>query len=410
MRSLSTSAFERAAKAVKSLAKEPSNEKKLELYALFKQAQEGKAKGPTPSLFDPIGRAKHNAWCALGEMSKDEAASKYVATITELCGGTLPASSEAASTSSSPLPASRIDSSTITDKKAQMTIENITFPRKAKAVSALSLETIQLSVSPTGVCTMRLNRPARGNAFNMAMWRDYRLAFDAINADSSVKVVILTGSKESFSTGMDLSVFSDFQKLLGKEQCTGRQREGIMNFIGFLQDAVSESEACCVPVLAAVSGQCIGGAVDVITACDLRFCTENATFCIKETDLAMVADIGTLQRLPKIISDQQTRLLAYTGRNFSGQEALALGLVLQCFKDEEAMLAHVYELAEEIATKSPLTIRGLKTTMNYALSNVDTKSGLDQVKMLNCSILISEDLQEAIRATMSKGKPVFTAE
>ena len=92
------------------------------------------------------------------------------------------------------------------------------------------------------------------------------------------------------------------------------------------------------------------------------------------------------------------------------QEALALGLVLQCFKDEEAMLAHVYELAEEIATKSPLTIRGLKTTMNYALSNVDTKSGLDQVKMLNCSILISEDLQEAIRATMSKGKPVFTAE
>ena len=109
------------------------------------------------------------------------------------------------------------------------------------------------------------------------------------------------------------------QDLASQESCEGRKREALANIIHFLQDAVSSTENCKVPVIAAISGNCIGGAVDLITACDLRYCTEDAVFCIKETDLGMVADVGTLQRLPKLIGDQQTRELAYTGRVFNGR-------------------------------------------------------------------------------------------
>ena len=142
--------------------------------------------------------------------------------------------------------------------------------------------------------------------------------FTAAGKDQAVKVVVFTGSEAAFSTGMDLGVFQDMDTLAKSDPCVGRQREALAHIIQYLQDAISGPETCPVPVIAAINGACIGGAVDLITACDLRYCTDDAVFCIKETDLGIVADIGTLQRLPKLIGDMQTRELVYTARTFNG--------------------------------------------------------------------------------------------
>lgn len=244
-------------------------------------------------------------------------------------------------------------------EKSDYSIEKVAYPRRQRNVESLTLETIGIkkSAKNSGVLNMTLNRPSRGNAFNMQMWHEFREAFMTIEGDNSVRVVVLAGNSASFSTGMDLSVFSEMQGMAMSEPCEGRRREALVNFIQFLQDAISSPEICSVPVIAAISGHCIGGAVDLITACDIRYCTDSSSFCIKETDLAMVADIGTLQRLPKIIGDQETRELAYTGRTIGGKEAERLGLVLQSFNTEDLMMEHVEKTAAKIADKSPLTIR-----------------------------------------------------
>ena len=163
-----------------------------------------------------------------------------------------------------------------------------------------------------------------------------------------------------------------------KDPCPGRVRESLVHVIKWLQGAISGPEKCVVPVIAAISGQCIGGAVDLITACDMRYCTDDAVFCIKETDLAMVADIGTLQRLPGLIGDMQCRELTYTGREFSGKEAEKLGLVLKSFSSHADMHAHIADTAAAIAAKSPLTIRGIKSTLLYTRDHT-VEDSLQQV-------------------------------
>ena len=248
--------------------------------------------------------------------------------------------------------------SSVIDKN-DFSVEKVAYPRRQKNIETLMFETIGITKSAknSGVLNVILNRPSRGNAFNMQMWHEFKEAFMTIEGDNSVRVVVLAGNSASFSTGMDLSVFSEMQGMAMSEPCEGRRREALVNFIQFLQDAISSPEICSVPVIAAISGHCIGGAVDLITACDIRYCTDSSSFCIKETDLAMVADIGTLQRLPKIIGDQATRELAYTGRTIGGKEAERLGLVLRSFSTEDLMTEHVEKTAAKIADKSPLTIR-----------------------------------------------------
>lgn len=238
-------------------------------------------------------------------------------------------------------------------------VSDVAYPRRQKTVRSMTLDTIltaELAASP-GVFQFTLNRPSRGNSFNMQMWHELKEAFQAADGDHTVRAIILTGNSASFSTGMDLSVFMEMQRVADSEVCEGRKREALSEFIQFLQDSVNAPEVCSVPVIAAISGYCIGGAVDLVTACDLRYCTDSSTFCIKETDLAMVADIGTLQRLPKLIGDQRCRELAYTGRTIGGAEAERLGLVMTSFATEELMNEHVKATALAIAKKSPLTIR-----------------------------------------------------
>lgn len=167
-----------------------------------------------------------------------------------------------------------------------------------------------------GILSVGLNRPEKYNAMNMEMWQELENVYDSI--DSNVRAVVLYGEGKVFSSGMDLSVFSAVQELSNAYDCQGRKREMLLCLIERLQNIISKPERCRVPVIAKVHGMCIGGAVDMITACDLRYCEAGAEFSVKEIDLAIVADIGTLQRLPNIVGEMRAKELAYTGRHFSG--------------------------------------------------------------------------------------------
>ena len=164
------------------------------------------------------------------------------------------------------------------------------------------------------------------NAMNWRMWKELKESFEVVNKDPSVRCIILGSTSNHFSTGMDLSVFAEMVQSHHKEKCPGRAREKLENTIDFFQSTCTGAEACNVPVICAIDGNAIGGAVDLLTACCLRYCTKQANFSVKEIDLAIVADVGTLQRLPNIVGEQRTRELAYTGRHFNGEEAMNLGL------------------------------------------------------------------------------------
>lgn len=273
-------------------------------------------------------------------------------------------------------------------------------------LSSQQFETIALSSPSANVLHLQLSRPKTRNAMNMQMWTELAQAFDAIEQDSSVKAVIVSGEGKAFTSGMDLNVFATMQQVAQSESCDGRKREALMRVIDSFQRIISAPERCRVPVIAAIHGPCIGAGVDFITACDLRYCESSAVFSVKEVDLAIIADVGTLQRLPKLIGEQQAKELAYTGRNFGGAEAERIGLVLKSFTDQEELMAHAHRVAESIAAKSPLTIRGIKQTIHYQRDHSTTDS-LRQVQYHNAAVLYSEDLAQAIGAIMGKTTPTF---
>jgi enoyl-CoA hydratase len=262
------------------------------------------------------------------------------------------------------------------------------------------------SPSDSQVLNVRLSRPKKMNAFNMTMWNELDQLFSAIEHTPSIRAVVIRGDGRCFSSGMDLNVFASMKELLGGISCEGRKREMLSHVISRFQRVISAPERCRVPVIAAVHGQCWGGAVDFITSCDLRICDDSAEFSIKEIDLAIVADIGTLQRLPVLVGEQVSKEWAYTGRLFYGPEAVATGLVLKSHADSKALFAHAAAVAQSIATKSPLTIRGIKKAIHYQRDH-STADALDQVQMWNSSMLYSNDLNAAMSAMVSKTVPTF---
>ncbi|KAG2528571.1 hypothetical protein JM18_002007 [Phytophthora kernoviae] len=258
----------------------------------------------------------------------------------------------------------------------------------------------------SGVLHMKLNRPKVVNAMNMQMWVDLAQAFELVELDPSVKAVVVSGEGRGFTSGMDLDVFASMQKVAMEESCDGRKREKLMKVIDKFQQIISAPEKCRVPVIAAVHGPCIGAGVDFITACDLCYSDVSAIFSVKEVDLAIIADVGTLQRLPKLVGERQAKELAFTGRNFGGLEAEKLGLVLRALPDQEALMNHVGDVAKDIAKKSPLTIRGIKQTIHYQRDHSTTDS-LQQIRYHNAAVLYSDDLVQAVGAIMSKTEPKF---
>ena len=204
---------------------------------------------------------------------------------------------------------------------------------------------------------------------------------------------------------MDLETLMDIQKF-NEIDCEGRKREAIRKFIFKLQDCINSIEACRKPVLAAVHRACVGGAVDIVSACDMRYCTDDAYFSVKEIDLGLVADLGTMQRLPKIISPGMAPEMAYTGRRVMGPEAEKIGLANQSFPDRKTMLEHVTGLAKTIASKSPLCVRGTKEILLHTRDH-PVGDGLNYMAAWNASMLISNDLMEAFQANMERREAKF---
>ncbi|UCV04720.1 crotonase/enoyl-CoA hydratase family protein [Dechloromonas denitrificans] len=264
--------------------------------------------------------------------------------------------------------------------------------------------TLALSLDQ-GIAEVRLNRPDKSNAMNDAMWQEIRQAFEWVDATPEARVAILSGAGKNFCAGIDLAMLGSIQQRIAGPD-GARSREALRRLILDLQDCLTAIERCRKPVLAAIHGACVGGALDLVTCCDMRYATSDAIFSIKEIDLAMVADVGTLQRLPRLIGDGMSRELAYTGRHVGAAEAATLGLINREFASTEDLVAAVRELALAIAAKSPLAMRGLKEVMNFSRDH-SVADGLNFVATWNAALLLSGDLEEAIAAQRERRQPRF---
>lgn len=261
------------------------------------------------------------------------------------------------------------------------------------------------SISRDGpVAILSMNRPDKANGMTPDCWTDLPRIMDALGRDESVRVAIIRGEGKHFTGGMDLATFASLNDLFSQEP--GRAAYAMRDLILALQDAFTAIERARFPVIAAVHGACIGAGIDMITACDLRIAAEGAYFSIEEIHIGMAADVGTLQRLPKLIAPAVAAELAYTGRRFEAQEARAIGLVSQVLETRKALDEAALQLARSIAAKSPLAIAGIKKNLAYARDH-SVADGLDYVATWNAGMLRPTDLMTAIQAKMAKTEAAF---
>jgi enoyl-CoA hydratase len=239
-------------------------------------------------------------------------------------------------------------------------------------------------------------------------WVELGEVLEEINQNSEVRVVVMSSTGKHFCAGMDLSAFSNGVDNIpdGKKPDHARIGEAVYRVAKELQGYISSLEKIRVPVIAVIQGGCIGGAVDLVTACDIRLASKDAFFCIQEINIGMAADVGTLQRLPKIIPDSKMREMAYTGRRMYADEAKETGLVSDTYESQEEMLAAANELAKVIASKSPVAIYGLKAVMNYSRDH-SVSEGLEYNALWSGAMLSQKDMTEAITANMEKRDATF---
>ena len=253
------------------------------------------------------------------------------------------------------------------------------------------------------ICSLVLNRPNELNTMTRDFWVELGDALEEINRDSEVRVVVLSSTGKHFCAGMDLSAFSNGVDDIPDDKKPDHARVGevLYRTAKELQGYISKLEEIRVPVIAAVHGGVIGGALDLITARDMRFASNDAFFCIQEINIGMAADVGTLQRLPKIIPDAKMREMAYTGRRMLADEAKDSGLVGEIYETHEEMHDAVHKLATEKASKSPVAIYGLKAVMNYSRDH-NVSDSLDFNALWSGAMLSQADMTEAMTAQMEK--------
>ena len=267
-----------------------------------------------------------------------------------------------------------------------------------------TFETLKIELLDA-VATVEMNRPEKANAMNLRMWLELREAFKWIDEEDAVRVAVLRGAGPCFTAGIDLEMLGSVRQEIA-DPCEGRMREKLRRLILDLQDSLTALERCRKPVLAAIHGHCLGGGVDLVCACDMRYCCHDAGFSIKEIDVGMTADVGTLQRLPKLIGEGMVRELAYTGRTVAGSEAKEIGLVNHSYASAGMLFHEAGKIAATIAKKSPLAIRGIKEMVTYARDH-SVADGLNYVATWNAAMLMSEDLAEAMTAARAKREPKF---
>ncbi|KDP26858.1 hypothetical protein JCGZ_18016 [Jatropha curcas] len=264
-----------------------------------------------------------------------------------------------------------------------------------------------LQKSPNSrVFHLYLNRPHHRNALSRDFFTEFSAALSSLDQNTDAAVIVLSGTGDHFCSGIDfkaLNSITDHPPSFDR----ARANEKLRREIKVLQDAITAIERCRKPVIACVHGGCIGGGVDIVTACDIRYCTQDAFFSVKEVDLGITADLGTLQRLPGIVGYGNAMELALTGRRFSGQEAKELGLVSRVFASKESLDEGARLVAEEIAAKSPLAVTGTKAVLLRS-RDMNLEQGLDYIATWNSAMLVSDDLTEAIKAQIQKRNPTFS--
>lgn len=256
---------------------------------------------------------------------------------------------------------------------------------------------VGLSGSSDAIGHLELNRPKKGNAFDAALWQAFPEAVRELQRQDSVRVVVLSARGRQFCTGIDVAYVAGLAR--GGEEaaggCPARARMQLMQRVQDMQAAFTALEELAVPVIAAIHGACIGAGVDMVTACDLRLCTRSTSFCVKEVDLAITADLGTLQRLHHIVGHGVASELALTARSVSGEEALRLGLVSACVADNAALATAVADVAKQIASKPPLAVMGTKRVLRHARDHT-VEEGLRHVALWNAAALLSADLRDTL--------------
>ena len=251
-----------------------------------------------------------------------------------------------------------------------------------------------------------LSRPQEMNTMHAVFWRELDAALTEVNSAGQARVLVISSTGKHFSAGMALEVFG-----AGGVQMDDRSPEGrsaMVDLILRLQGTFTKLESLRIPVIVAIQGGCIGGAVDMVTACCLRYATSDAFFCIQEINIGMVADVGTLQRLPKLIPEAVVKELAYTGRRLPAARAQALGLVNELFDGPEALLAGAMQAAREIAAKPPVAIWGTKQAIHYARDH-SVDDALRHMGMLQAAIWSNQQVREAVTAMKEKRPGEFAA-
>jgi len=254
------------------------------------------------------------------------------------------------------------------------------------------------------IAHIQLCRPSELNSMNVAFWTELPRAVKQIDDAAMARVIVISAQGKHFSAGMDLSVFQNMGSSFKGEPArrAEKQRRHILD----LQDAFNALEAARMPVLVATQGGVIGGAVDMISACDSRYCTEDSFFCIKETEIGMTADVGTLQRLPHLMPQGLVRELAYTGRKMMSDEAKSCGLVNHVYCDQDTMLKEVMNIARTIASHSPLAVAGCKEMINYSRDH-SVADSLNYMATWQSGMLQMPDVMEAMSAGKEKRMPIF---
>jgi enoyl-CoA hydratase len=252
-----------------------------------------------------------------------------------------------------------------------------------------------------------LNRPEKKNAMGPAAWTEPVEIFAKLDLDPEIRVVIIAGKGSCFSAGIDLmEMVPQLPELMDKDQ-TGGTKWKFLPKIKQLQDGISAIERCRKPVIAAIHGHCVGAGLDMATACDIRICSQDALFSLKEAAVGFVADVGVLQRLPLIIGQGHTRELAYTARTIPAARAQEIQLVNDVYADETILMEKAKELAHEIADNSPLAVQASKDVLNFCVGK-SIDDGLKYVCSVSANIIPSGDLMEAIKAFSEKRKPNFS--
>ncbi|MEX2290128.1 MAG: crotonase/enoyl-CoA hydratase family protein [Mycobacteriales bacterium] len=255
------------------------------------------------------------------------------------------------------------------------------------------------------VAHLRMSRPDELDTMTPDFWRELPEIVTAVSDDASARAVVISSTGKHFSAGMDLSVFLSGDPA-GAQAEAGRRHARMRSHARLLQWSFTALEKARVPVLAAVQGGVIGGAVDLVTACDLRYASADAFFCVQEINLGMTADVGTLQRLGKVVNEGFAREMAYTGRRYPAQRAYEVGLVQQVFPDHAAAVAGALETAREIADKSPLAVWGTKVAMNYARDH-PVDDALEQIATWQAGMFQPADMAEAFAAKNEQRPAVF---